>query len=195
MKTKTEQFKIRVENALKHKRRTIARPDLTRAAVLVPIVFKTDEPHLILTKRTMTVATHKGQISFPGGMREPDDKDEIDNALRETREEIGLHSHKVAVIGLLDDFITTSGFVVTPVVGFVTADAPLTPDPMEVAEIILAPVSDFTNPTYHELVTEKENGVSRKYHSYRVGKHLIWGATAGIIHQFLSEMDALEEAV
>lgn len=195
MNKKTEQFKMRVETVLKHDRRKITRTDLTRAAVLVPIILKTGEPHLILTKRTMNVATHKGQISFPGGMRELDDKDEIDTALREAEEEIGLRRDLVTVVGLFDDFVTTSGFMVTPVVGFVAADAPLRPNPMEVAEIIAEPVSMFANPTHHELVTETHDGASRRYHSYRVGKHLIWGATAGIIHRFLSEMDALDEAV
>jgi 8-oxo-dGTP pyrophosphatase MutT (NUDIX family) len=195
MDTNTKQFKMRVENVLKHDRRKIIRTDLTKAAVLVPIAFETGEPYLILTKRTMNVATHKGQISFPGGMREPDDKDEIDNALRETEEEIGLRPNLVTVVGLFDDFVTTSGFVVTAVVGFVAANAPLRPDPMEVAEIIAVPVATLANPTHHQLVTEKHDGASRQYHSYRVGKHLIWGATAGIIHRFLSEMDALEEAV
>jgi 8-oxo-dGTP pyrophosphatase MutT (NUDIX family) len=190
-----EQFKKRLENVLMQDRHQILRTDLTRAAVLVPIVAREDEPHLILTKRTMNVATHKGQISFPGGMREPDDKNATDNALREAQEEINLHPDVVTVVGLFDDFITTSGFNVTPVVGFVASDASLKPNPMEVAEIITAPVAKFTNPTHHELVTETHNGVSRHYHSYRIGDHLIWGATAGIIHHLLKEMDAVDKAV
>jgi 8-oxo-dGTP pyrophosphatase MutT (NUDIX family) len=142
----------------------------------------------------MNVATHKGQISFPGGMREPTDNDAVDNALRETQEEINLRPQQVTVVGLFDDFITTSGFLVTPVVGFVASDASLSPDAMEVAEIIEAPVAVFTEPTHHAFVTEMQDGVSRQYHSYRVEAHHIWGATAGIIHRLLSEMDALDEA-
>jgi 8-oxo-dGTP pyrophosphatase MutT (NUDIX family) len=190
-----EQFKKRVETVLRQDRHRILRTDLTRAAVLIPILARDGEPHLILTKRTMNVATHKGQISFPGGIREPDDKNATENALREAQEEINLHPDMVTVVGPFDDFITTSGFNVTPVVGFVTSDASLRPNPMEVAEIITAPVADFTNPAHHAFVTEKNDDGSRHYHSYRIEDHLIWGATAGIIHHLLKEMDALDKAV
>ncbi len=190
-----EQFKKRVENVLREDRHQILRTDLTRAAVLIPILARDGEPHFILTKRTMNVATHKGQISFPGGMREPDDKNATENALREAQEEINLHPDMVTVVGLFGDLITISGFSVTPVVGFVASDASLRPNPMEVAEIITAPVADFTNPSQHEFVTEKNDEGSRLYHSYRIGDHLIWGMTAGIIHHLLKEMDALDRAV
>lgn len=195
MDEKLLQLKNRLETVLKRDRQVIGRTDLTRAAVLIPIVLHAGEPHIILTKRSMTVATHKGQISFPGGMREKADKDAIENALRETEEEIGLSPERVTVIGLFDDFVTISGFVVTPVVGFVEADALLRADPAEVDEIIVAPVAAFTDPTRHEIVTETQAATSRRYHSYRIGGHLVWGATAGIIHRLLTQVDALDEAV
>ena len=195
MDEKLLQLKERLETLLNKDRQIIERAELIRAAVLIPIVLHAGELHLILTKRTMTVATHKGQISFPGGVREKADKDEIENALREAEEEIGLSPERVTVIGLFDDFVTISGFVVTPVVGFVEADAPLRADPAEVAEIILAPVAAFTDPVRHEIVTEKQADAHRRYHSYRVGGHLVWGATAGIIHRLLSQVDALDKAV
>jgi len=166
----------------------IVRPDLTRAAVLVPIIQKKGEPHLIVTKRTMTVATHKGQISFPGGVREPEDRDEIANALRESKEEIGLDQEHVQVLGLLDDFATTTGFSVTPVVGLVSAAATYQADKIEVAEVIETPFSVFLDPDAHEFVTMNREEFSFRFHQYKFEEHIIWGATAGIIHRFITAL-------
>lgn len=187
-----EHFKARVQTAVKRPRNHFERADLTRAAVLFPIVFRGKEPHLIVTRRTMNVATHKGQISFPGGVREPGDRDEIDTALRESEEEIGLSPSAVTVIGLLDDFVTSSGFHVTPVVGFVAPGASCFADPVEVAEIIEAPIAVLTDPACYEFGTLERDGISYSSHFYSVGEHTIWGATAGIIHQFLLALDAAE---
>ncbi len=137
----------------------------------------------------MTVATHKGQISFPGGTREPEDKDEIDNALREAQEEIGLDPKYVRVVGLLDDFATTTGFAVTPVVGFVASDAELTAEPVEVEELIEAPIAILRDESKHELVRVEYGDTGYQFHQYKVGEHIIWGATAGIIHRFLTALD------
>ncbi len=189
MQDAAEQFIYCVEEVAGHERVVLNRPDLTRAAVLVPIVFREVEPHLIVTKRTMTVATHKGQISFPGGTREPEDKDEIDNALREAQEEIGLNPKYVRVVGLLDDFATTTGFAVTPVVGFVASEAELTADPVEVEELIEAPITVLRDESKHELVRVEYGDTGYKFHQYEVGEHVIWGATAGIIHRFLTALD------
>ncbi|MCP4678159.1 MAG: CoA pyrophosphatase [Deltaproteobacteria bacterium] len=182
-------FVGRVEEVAGRERIVLNRPDLTRAAVLLPIVFRGNDPHLILTKRTMTVATHKGQISFPGGVREPEDQDESANALREAHEEIGLDPKAVKVVGLLDDFVTTTGFSVTPVVGFVETEAELTADPVEVAEIIEAPLAILTDPSCHELKRLEYEDRSYEYHQYEVGEHIVWGATAGIIHRFLTSLE------
>ena len=177
----------RVENVTKKPRNILRRPDLTKAAVLVPIVFRDEAPHFILTKRTMNVAKHKGQISFPGGVREPEDPGEVENALREAREEIGLEPSSVKVVGLLDDFVTVTGFKVTPVVGLVDSDAYLSPDPVEVEEIFEAPLAVFVDPNNHELsTTDTSSGYS--FHRYRFQNYDIWGATAGIIHRFLDAL-------
>jgi 8-oxo-dGTP pyrophosphatase MutT (NUDIX family) len=186
---KSEQFKKRILRALKTNRKILKRKDLAPAAVLVPIVFRNDRPHLIVTKRTMTVATHKGQISFPGGMRELEDRDEIENALRETHEEIGLDPQSVEVLGIMDDFETITGFVVTPVVGFVASKAPLQADPTEVAQIIEVPIDDFSNSDCHQLIRGEQDNVPYKFHSYAIQGHTIWGATGGIIYQLLMSLD------
>jgi 8-oxo-dGTP pyrophosphatase MutT (NUDIX family) len=185
---KLDEIIKKVRQITRNERISITRPDLTRAAVLVPIVLRNGEPHLIVTKRTMTVATHKGQISFPGGVREPEDRDEVANALRESQEEIGLEEHDVEVLGLLDDFATTTGFSVTPVVGLVATGATYQADKTEVAEIIETPFSVFLDPDAHELVTMEQEGFSYRFHKYKFKEHVIWGATAGIIHRFMTAL-------
>ncbi len=175
-------------------RHTLEQEDLTKAAVLIPIVFRDGELRFILTKRTMTVARHKGQISFPGGVREPEDKDQVENALREADEEVGLDPKHVEVVGMLDDFATVTGYLVTPVVGFVSKEATFRMDPAEVAEIFEAPFSVFTDPENHEFTSNDPTLGSRYgFHSYRHQHHNIWGATAGIIYRFL-ELLGLGEA-
>ena len=97
MKDAIESFKRDVRRLVAGERATVDRSDLTRAAVLLPIVFREDEPRLIFTTRTMNVAKHKGQISFPGGMAEPGDDGPAATALREAQEEIGLDPELVEV--------------------------------------------------------------------------------------------------
>src|SRR5512133_2850710 len=109
----------RAMRLLNRPRVQIAVIGLVPAAVLVPIVFRNDEPHFIFTQRTMSVAHHKGQISFPGGVAEPCDAGPIDTALRESKEEIGLAPEDVRVLGCMDDLVTVTSFVVTPLVGVV----------------------------------------------------------------------------
>ena len=116
--SEVERFRTLVKGVVCRGRQVIERADLIQAAVLVPIVFRQGGPRLLFTKRTTTVATHKGQVSFPGGAREPGDADAVGTALRESAEEIGLDPALVEIAGLLDDFTTLSGFAVTPVVGF-----------------------------------------------------------------------------
>jgi 8-oxo-dGTP pyrophosphatase MutT (NUDIX family) len=189
MKDAENHFRSQVIKVVERERKIVPQSDLTRAAVLVPIVFRDIKPHLILTKRTMTVATHKGQISFPGGVREPEDADIQSNALREAKEEIGIHPDDVEVVGMIDDFSTMTGFIVTPVVGFVADHVEFRADPAEVEEIFEVPFDVFLNTTYYKLVKKEHAGYKYEYHQYSFGKRIIWGATAGIIHRFVATMD------
>ena len=99
--------------------RSIGKSPLTKSAVLVPIVKRENGLELLFTKRSDTVEHHKGQISFPGGATDATDLSPADTALRETFEEIGLERSAITIIGVMDDLRTPSGFVVTPVVGFI----------------------------------------------------------------------------
>ena len=116
-------------------------PGARRAAVLVPFIDDGD-PRILLTRRTDTLSTHKGQVAFPGGKIDPEDEDEVAAALREAHEEVGLPRDSARILGKLDDFPTVGGeMIVTPVVARLPTLPPLTPNPAEVARIFTIPLA------------------------------------------------------
>ena len=170
----------------------IERDGLPRAAVLVPLYETDGAPHVLLTLRTETVEHHKGQISFPGGAQDAEDLDLVATALRETEEEIGLLREHVEVIGQLDDIITVSDFLVSTYVGRVSSPAPypFAPSAIEVAELLAVPLPHLHEPSTLNAAPapwRDPDGRSRLVPppSYRFGEHLIWGATARVLRQFL----------
>jgi 8-oxo-dGTP pyrophosphatase MutT (NUDIX family) len=165
-------------------RKTIAHGNLVPAAVLLLLYEKEAKPYILLTKRTETVANHKGQISLPGGSREIQDSTLTDTALREAFEEVGVRSEDVDVLGLLDDFPTaTSRFVITPVVGYLHYPPDIVVNPREVEEIIEIPLAFFQDVSEAQVVFE-DNGSPKPYPEYSYGDYYIWGATARILEQF-----------
>ncbi len=166
---------------------------LIRAGVLIPLVMRADGLEMLFTRRTDTVLTHKGQISFPGGQREDSDAETIETALRESYEEIGLEPSRVTVLGELDDvFTAVSSFVITPVVGLVEGgidDLRLAPD--EVKSVLVVPVERLLDPAVHAVETRSLGEQQYRIHYYTVGDDVIWGATGRIVYQFLK---AWEEA-
>ncbi len=189
METAERKLKAQFERIVARERAQVHRPDLKLAAVLVPIVFRDEDPHIILTKRTMTVAHHKGQIAFPGGMAEPEDADAIATALREANEEIGLDPQRVEVLGLLDDVATITGFAVTPVLGLVDPRATFTTDPVEVDHQFEVSFQDLQNPQNYEHVAGEFENRSFNFHQYTVNGKVIWGATALMINRLLVALD------
>lgn len=153
---------------------------LKAAAVLVPIV-EHEEPTVLLTKRTDHLHHHAGQISFPGGRVEPEDKDLVDTALRETEEEIGLERGFVEIAGYLDEYQTGTGFHITPVVGFVRPGFALDLDDFEVAEAFEVPLSFLLDPANHQRHARVWQGKERRYYAMPYGDYYIWGATAGML--------------
>jgi 8-oxo-dGTP pyrophosphatase MutT (NUDIX family) len=158
-----------------------AHQDLKPAAVLVPLVERKDDLHVLLTKRTDHLHHHAGQVSFPGGRVEADDASFVDTALRETEEEIGLDRTFVDIAGYLDDYQTGTGFHIVPVVGFVRTGFELTPDTFEVADIFEVPLSFLFDPINHQEHTRVWNGKERRYFAMPYKDYYIWGATAGML--------------
>jgi 8-oxo-dGTP pyrophosphatase MutT (NUDIX family) len=167
---------------------------LRAAAVLVPIVLRASGPTVVLTRRTEDLTHHAGQISFPGGRVEPGDRDLVDAALRETREEIGLDEALIEPVGYLDPYATITGFCVTPVVGLVQGDAAFAIDPREVAEAFEVPFAFLIDTGRHELRSREFRGRVRNYHAIQYGPHEIWGATAAMIVNLVERLRKATEA-
>jgi len=162
---------------------------LREAAVLVPLVQREAGLTVLLTQRNASLSQHAGQISFPGGGREAIDRDPVETALRETMEEVGIGADHIDVIGHLPDYITGTGFHVSPIVGLLTPDFTLHPDPSEVAEVFEVPLAFLMNPANHEVRELRWEDRVRRFYAmpYRSpgkadgGYHFIWGATAGML--------------
>ena len=151
------------------------------AAVLVPLVLRDSALSVLLTRRTDHLHHHPGQISFPGGRVEAEDRSPPATALRETKEEIGLGADRVELIGALPDYFTGTGFRITPVVGLVHPPFELTLDAFEVAEAFEVPLSHFLDPANHLRHSLKVEGRTRHFHAMPYGDYYIWGATAGML--------------
>jgi 8-oxo-dGTP pyrophosphatase MutT (NUDIX family) len=152
----------------------------TPAAVLVPVVDR-PSPTVILTLRPQTMRKHPGQISFPGGRIDPGDDGPVGAALREAEEEIGLPPAKVNIIGVADRYRTVTGYEVTPVLGVVPPDLPLSPQPGEVEDMFEAPLRFLLDPV-NQVEREVEwRGRTRRYYEIDYQGRRIWGATAAMI--------------
>jgi 8-oxo-dGTP pyrophosphatase MutT (NUDIX family) len=167
-------------------------PDLPRpcpreGAVLLLLTRKDNALVLPLTCRTTTVEHHAGQISFPGGAREPADASFRDTALRETYEELGVPPLMVEVLGELSPlYIPSSRFCVYPFVGYVPAPITWQPDPAEVSEVLEAPLGLLMRPETVRTETHIRDGKPYQVPMYAVGPHRIWGATAMMLSEFVT---------
>ena len=156
---------------------------LTPASVLIPLVAHPDRMTLLLTQRTAHLHDHAGQVSFPGGRVDPQDLDAVATALRETEEEIGLSRSHIEVIGVLPDYVTGTGFRVTPIVALVHPPFELAADSFEVAEIFEVPLAFLMNGANHERRSaEFPNRPGRRsFYAMPYEDYFIWGATAGML--------------
>lgn len=154
------------------------------AAVLVPIVLR-EQPTVLLTVRSAALATHSGQVAFPGGKRDPQDASAEATALREAHEEVGLAPQNVEVLGRLPIYVTGTAFHVTPVVALVQPQTRYFPNPGEVADLFEVPLSFLLNPAHHERHAIHWQGAQREWFAmpYQDGaqQRYIWGATAGML--------------
>jgi 8-oxo-dGTP pyrophosphatase MutT (NUDIX family) len=159
------------------------------AAVLIPLAWFEDEWHLLFTRRTERVETHKGQVSFPGGACDPGDETPEQTALREAEEEIGLQPRDVRVLGQLNAMVTITSFRVDPVVGVIPWPYTFHVENAEVARVFTIPLrwlSDPKNRWDFTLPDRKYRLVV--YHSY--DGELLWGATASMTTRFMAVLGA-----
>ena len=171
---------------------TIERRDRITAAVLIPLYESSGRNHIVFIKRTELVSTHKGQYSFPGGVRELIDDSLLETALRESDEEIGLRSEDVEILGEMDDEVTTtSNFVMTPFVGYIPWPYVFTLNEWEVDSVLTVPLDFLLDDTCLTLDTEELEGRTIPSYSYDYQGHIIWGATARVLHKLLEIIKTL----
>jgi len=158
--------------------------ELRQAAVLVPLYVDAGELWTLLTKRTDTLPSHRGQIAFPGGGREGAE-DAWAAALREAEEEVGLDPAKALRLGELDETESPAGFRVIPCVAAIPFPYETHPNEAEIAEVFSIPLSAFGNPKLVEERAVEINGARRQLRIYHVGSRQIWGLTARILQNLL----------
>lgn len=150
------------------------------AAVLVGVVAR-EEPQLIFTQRSRNLPVHAGQISFPGGKREPFDASPLETALREAHEEIGLDRGLVRPLGYLDLYVTNSGFGIVGVVAEIEPGYGMTLDPGEVDDAFEVPLDHLMRAENHRVEMREWNGGLREVHHMPWRERHIWGVTAGLL--------------
>jgi 8-oxo-dGTP pyrophosphatase MutT (NUDIX family) len=150
------------------------------AAVLVPVIDRA-VPTVLFTIRTQGLASHAGQVAFPGGKIDPDDESPVAAALREAREEVGLAPTLIEPLGYLDLYLTFSGFRIVPTVARVRPDFVLTLNPREVTDTFEVPLDFLMTPQNHQRRSREWKGIEREYYAMPFGDHYIWGITAGIV--------------
>jgi len=166
------------------------------AAVLVPLVVRDGQWHLLLTRRTDAVESHKGQVSFPGGGCDESETEPEQTALRETWEEIGIKTTEIRILGRLNDLVTITHFRVTPVVGVVPWPYPFVLSPQEVSRVFSMPLAWIADRDHWQEKNYTLNGEPRPYPVITYQEYdgeVLWGATARITHNFLHVIGLLKE--
>lgn len=161
---------------------------LRPAAVLIALWSQPSGVQVILTKRSSRLQHHPGQIAFPGGKVDASDASIEAAALREAHEEIGLAPENVKILGQLPIHETVTGFVVTPILGYVRADFTPTPEAGEVDEVFVVPLAHLTEPANFRIERRRWRGEWRQYYAVPWGPYYTWGATARILRGLAERM-------
>ena len=155
--------------------------DAKKSAVMCLFLEKNSKIYIILTKRSHNLSNHAGEICFPGGGFEKDDNNLLETALRETYEEIGLPKDEIKVIGQLDDYITGTGFHISPFVGVLKSKHKVSINQEEVAELIYLPIDALKDKSNHIWMKKKFGNKMYKFWKINYLDYNIWGATASIL--------------
>lgn len=158
---------------------------LPEAAVLVPIT-RSEDPELVLTLRASGLSTHGGEVAFPGGRRDPEDRDLIHTALREAEEEVGLPPGLVEVVGPLSPLVSRHGIRVTPYVGLVPDYVEYKANDAEIAAVFSVPLEFFRSDPRE--VTHRIDYLGHSWYvpSYTYGEYRIWGLTAIMVVELVN---------
>lgn len=161
---------------------------LRPAGVLIAVTLYTDEPMVILTKRSSALKHHPGQIAFAGGKVDVGDADATAAALREAEEEIGLPRDLPQILGTISNHETVTSFCVTPVLAVINEPFQVIPEPGEVAEVFQVPLSHLMNPGNYIIESRRWRGTRRRYFTVPYGPYYIWGATARMLRGLAARM-------
>jgi 8-oxo-dGTP pyrophosphatase MutT (NUDIX family) len=160
-----------------------------RAAVLVPLVERRGAVTVVFTVRSQSLPSHAGQISFPGGQPEAGEQHARETALRESQEELGILPDCVDILGELDQVVVPSGFIISPVVGWLQQPAPFKPQAGEVDDYFEVPLGELSDPAhFQDAGVVEHDGREYRLPEYRVAGRRVWGATARIVEQLLAAL-------
>jgi len=157
---------------------------LKPAAVLLLVVNHAAGPNVVFTQRTAHLSDHAGQISFPGGRCDPEDCTPERTALREAEEEVGIAADRIELLGRLPEYRTSTGYAVTPVVGWAEPPLEYRPHVHEVESVFEVPLAFLLDARNHRYESAFYRGQQRKYWAMPYGERFIWGATAGMLVTF-----------
>ncbi|MEA2109644.1 MAG: CoA pyrophosphatase [Pseudomonadota bacterium] len=169
-----------------HKYQPLSFPAGVRAAVLCPLFIREGEANLLLIKRSQQLKHHKGEVSFPGGVKESSDSSLLETCLRESEEEVGIKSRDTTIIGRLDEVDTTTGFLVSPFLGLIPHPYSFQLNNQEVDHLITVPIAQFIEVSnqYDFYYFNGQRLISLI--AYHINSQVIWGATARIVEQLIT---------
>ena len=173
-----------------HPKKPIDDSSLIPAGVMLLLYKKDGDYCVLLNKRSNHVEHHKGEISFPGGGKDSVDDTLLDTAIRETHEEMGILPEDIEVLGELDDVATRSRFLMRPYVGTIPYPYDFKPFETEVAEVIEVPISHLLDEENYRDEVRIVNGELSYSPAYAYNGHVVFGATARVLKQFLELLEA-----